>query len=157
RARARGAHRPARPGGRVSARAGNGRRWWLLAAVVALALAAVVSFYASGDPDGLERVSEDEGFADAATDHDLADGPLADYEVEGVDDDRLSVGVAGVVGVVVTLAVGAGVFRLVRRPDDGDGNDGDGDGNDGVGNRGSGDVGRGPDPADDRPTADVEG
>ena len=34
----------------MSARAGNGRRWWLLAAVVALALAAVVSFYASGDP-----------------------------------------------------------------------------------------------------------
>lgn len=111
-----------------SARAGDGRRWWLLAAVVALVLAAVVSFYASGDPDGLERVAEDEGFVDAAADHDLGDGPLADYEVEGVDDDRLSVGLAGVVGVVVTLAVGAGLFRLVRRP-----------------------------VADDRPTADVEG
>lgn len=137
----------------MSARANDGRRWWLLAAVVALVLAAVVSFYASGDPDGLERVAEDEGFVDTATDHDLGDGPLADYEVEGVDDDRLSVGLAGVVGVGVTLAVGAGLFRLVRRPvaDDGDGN---GNGN---GDRGNGDVGHGSDPADDRPTADIEG
>lgn len=123
-----------------TARAGGGRRWWLVAAAVALVLAAVVSFYASGDPDGLERVAEDEGFIDAATDHDLADAPLADYEVEGVDDDRLSGGLAGVVGVVVTLGVGVGLFRLVRRPA---GDDGD-------------DLGRETDPADDRPTADVE-
>jgi peptidoglycan/LPS O-acetylase OafA/YrhL len=96
----------------------GGRRWWLVAAAVALVLAAVVSFYASGDPDGLERVAEDEGFLDTATDHELADTPLAHYGVEGVDDDRLSVGLAGVAGVVVTLAVGAVLFRLVRRPDD---------------------------------------
>jgi cobalt/nickel transport system permease protein len=98
-------------------RARDGRRWWLAAGAVALVLAAVVSHYASSQPDGLERVAEDEGFLDAADDHDLADGPLADYGVEGVDDDRLSVGVAGVAGVAVTLALGAGLFRLVRRPD----------------------------------------
>ncbi len=102
------------------ARARDGRRWWLAAAAVALVLAAVVSFYASGDPDGLERVAEDEGFSETATDHDLADGPLADYGVEGVDDERLSVGVAGIIGVAVTLAVGAGLFRLVRRPESDD-------------------------------------
>jgi len=100
---------------RVPGRRGDGRRWWLVAAAVALVLAAAVSFYASADPDGLERVAEDEGFIDTAADHDLADSPLAGYGVEGVDDDRTSVGLAGIVGVVVTLAVGAGLFQLVRR------------------------------------------
>jgi PDGLE domain len=94
----------------------HGRRWWLAAGAVALVLAGVASHYASSQPDGLERVAADEGFLDAADDHDLADGPLADYGVEGVDDDRLSVGVAGVAGVVATLALGAVLFRLVRRP-----------------------------------------
>lgn len=98
----------------------HGRRLWLAATAVAVVLAAVVSFYASSSPDGLERVAADEGFLDTARDHDLGDGPLADYGVEGVDDERLSGGLAGVVGVVVTLALGAALFRLLRRPD-GDG------------------------------------
>ena len=63
-------------------RARAGRRWWLAAGAVALVLAAVVSHYASDRPDGLERVAADEGFLAAADDHDLADGPLADYGVE---------------------------------------------------------------------------
>jgi PDGLE domain len=93
------------------------RRWIAAGAVVlALALAGVVSFYASSEPDGLERVATDEGFIDTAQDHDLADSPLADYGVEGVDNDRVSVGLAGVVGVVVTLAAGGGLFWLVRKP-----------------------------------------
>lgn len=101
-------------------RPGGGRRWWLVAIVVAFVLAAGVSFYASGAPDGLERVAEDEGFLDTATPHDLADSPLADYGVEGVEDDRMSGGLAGIVGVIVTLAAGAGLFRLVRRPESAD-------------------------------------
>jgi cobalt/nickel transport system permease protein len=96
----------------------NGRRSWILAVVVALVLAGIVSFYASSSPDGLEKVATDEGFADTARDHDLADSPLADYGVEGVDDARASVGLAGVVGVAATLAVGGALFWLVRRRDD---------------------------------------
>jgi hypothetical protein len=40
---------------------------------------------------------------------------LADYSVRGVHDERLSTGVAGVVGVVVTFAIGAGLFVVLRR------------------------------------------
>lgn len=101
----------------------NGRRLWLVAAAVTLVLAGIVGFHASSQPDGLEKVAEDQGFLDTATEHDLADTPLADYGVEGVDDDRLSVGLAGVVGVALTLALGGGLFWLVRRrggDDDGD-------------------------------------
>ena len=52
---------------------------------VALLLAFVVSPWASSEPDGLERVAIDQGFADNATDHATAGSPLADYAVSGVD------------------------------------------------------------------------
>ena len=82
---------------------------------VVLALAFFVSPLASSEPDGLEKVAQDERFADRADEHDLADGPLADYGVDGVEDEGVSTGVAGVVGVVVTFALGAGLFALARR------------------------------------------
>lgn len=83
--------------------------------VVALALAFFVSPSASGEPDGLNRVAIDNGFADTETDHALDDTPTAGYEVRGVGDDRLSTGLAGLVGVAVTFAVAGGVVLLVRR------------------------------------------
>jgi hypothetical protein len=83
--------------------------------VVALLLAGIVSFYASGDPDGLTKVSEDKGFADTETEHRAADGPLAGYATKDVDNERLSGGIAGVVGVVVVLALGGGLAHAVRR------------------------------------------
>lgn len=83
--------------------------------VIALALAFFVSPQASGDPDGLNKVAIDEGFADTETEHDLADVPTAGYAVEGVDDDRLSTGLSGLIGVTVTFVVGAGVVLLMRR------------------------------------------
>jgi hypothetical protein len=83
--------------------------------LVALLLAGVVSFYASGSPDGLERVAEDEGFLDQAEEHAAADGPLADYRAKGVDNDRLAGGVAGVAGACVVLLVTGGLTYAVRR------------------------------------------
>jgi hypothetical protein len=83
--------------------------------LVALLLAGVVSFYASGSPDGLERVAEDKGFLGRAEEHSAADGPLADYQVKGVENDRLAGGVAGVAGAVVVLLVTGGLTYVVRR------------------------------------------
>lgn len=82
--------------------------------LVALALAFFVSPEASSSPDGLEKVAIDQGFAETAEDHDLADGPLADYGVEGVDSERLGTGLAGIVGVLVTFVVMGGLLLLVR-------------------------------------------
>ncbi len=83
--------------------------------VAALLLAGVVSFYASGSPDGLERVAEDEGFAGTAEEHAAGDGPMADYQTRGVQDDRLSGGVAGVTGALVVLVVAGGLTYGLRR------------------------------------------
>ncbi len=85
--------------------------------LVALLLAGVVSFYASGSPDGLERVAEDKGFLDRAEEHPAADGPLADYQAKGVDDDRAAGGIAGITGALVVLLATAGVTYAVRRRD----------------------------------------
>ena len=83
--------------------------------LVALALAFFVSPEASSQPDGLDKVAIDEGFAESETDHALADAPTAGYGVEGVDDERLSTGLAGILGVTVTFALAGGLFLLVRR------------------------------------------
>lgn len=84
--------------------------------VLSLILAGVVSLYASGSPDGLEKVAEDTGFIDTATDHAAAGSPLADYQASFLDG-ALGQSVAGVVGVLVTLALFYGLTRLVRRGD----------------------------------------
>ena len=85
--------------------------------VISLFLAGVVSFYASSNPDGLEKVAQDIGFLDTAKEHTNADGVLADYGVKGIDNERASVGVAGVIGVIGTAIVGGLLFKfLVRKP-----------------------------------------
>ena len=66
-------------------------------------LAGFVSFYASANPDGLEKVATDRASTSKAEDHAAADSPLADYGVKDVDDARLSGGLAGVIGVGVTV------------------------------------------------------
>ena len=83
--------------------------------VASLFLAGVVSFYASSNPDGLEKVAQDIGFIETAKDNANADTSLADYGVKGIENERLSVGVAGLIGVVATGAISGGLFLLLRR------------------------------------------
>ncbi|WP_262281571.1 PDGLE domain-containing protein [Micromonospora sp. MA102] len=107
------------------------RRSWpflLGGLLVALLLAGVVSNYASAHPDGLDSsllkgctVNADGEItggscpAQQAKDHELADSPLADYGVRGVGNDFLSTGLSGVLGVLLTFALGGGLFWLARR------------------------------------------
>jgi cobalt/nickel transport protein len=83
--------------------------------IASLFLAGIVSFYASSNPDGLEKVASDIGFIDSAKDHTNSNGILADYGLKGVDNSRLSTGAAGVIGVIATGAVSTGLFFLIRR------------------------------------------
>jgi hypothetical protein len=92
----------------------NLRLFLLGGLLVAVGLALLVSGFASGSPDGLEKVAEDKGFLETARDHLFADGPLADYTVRGIDNERLSTGVSGLIGVLVTFGVGMALFALVR-------------------------------------------
>ncbi|MFJ9537182.1 energy-coupling factor ABC transporter permease [Streptomyces sp. NPDC101225] len=98
----------------VAARASR-RGLWVTGLVASLVLAGFVSFYASASPDGLEKVAHDQGIDKKAGKHASSDSPLAGYGVKDVADARLSGGLAGVIGVGVTVVAGSGVFWAVRR------------------------------------------
>lgn len=83
--------------------------------IVSLLLAGIVSFYASSNPDGLQKVAQDIGFSESAKEHTNADSLLAGYGVKGVDNGRLSTGAAGVIGVIATGVISTSLFMLVRR------------------------------------------
>ena len=83
--------------------------------VLSLVLAGGASYYASSQPDGLEKVAGDIGFLDSAKESAVEDGPLAGYGVAGVDNERISGGLAGVIGVASTAAVSFGLFYALRR------------------------------------------
>ena len=83
--------------------------------LVAAILAGGASYYASSNPDGLEKVAEDVGFIDTAKDSAVADSPLADYGVAGIDNARVSGGLAGILGIIATGAVGGALFMFIRK------------------------------------------
>jgi hypothetical protein len=91
------------------------RRFLLIFLLAALIIGGVVSFYASGHPDGLEYVARSTGFLDTAKHSASAGSPLADYGVTGVRNARLSRGVAGIIGVLATLLLAGGLFWVLRR------------------------------------------
>lgn len=105
----------------------SGRRFWIAAALVILAIAGGVSYLASSSPDGLDSATlrgcqvvevddaeelTGECIARGATDHPVAGSPLADYTILGADG---TVGPAGVIGALLTLAVAGGLFWLIAR------------------------------------------
>ncbi|WP_319461673.1 PDGLE domain-containing protein [Micromonospora sp. RTP1Z1] len=96
--------------------------------LVALLLAGVVSNYASPHPDGLDssllkgctvnaagEITGGSCPGQQAKNHELSDSPLAGYGIRGVDNRFLSTGLSGVLGVLLTFALGGGLFRLARR------------------------------------------
>lgn len=105
-----------------------GRRAFLVGfGLAALVIAGVVSYAASASPDGLDSTTlrgcetivvdgtenlAGDCIAQHATEHALASSPLADYSVGGIG---YSNGIAGVIGVLVTLAIAVAVFWLIAR------------------------------------------
>ncbi|ABL80842.1 MULTISPECIES: PDGLE domain-containing protein [unclassified Nocardioides] len=77
-------------------------KWVVLGMIlVALLLAGVVSRFADSDPDGLNKVSQDHGFAHTEKGR---DGLLGGYGSR-----------TGVIGVLVVLGLAGGVAYAVRR------------------------------------------
>jgi cobalt/nickel transport protein len=93
----------------------NSKRLYIIGFVITLLIAGVFSFYASSSPDGLEKVAIDLGFIDTAKDSAVSDTALAEYGVKRVENERLSVGIAGIVGVFATGLVMYAIVRLLGK------------------------------------------
>ena len=91
------------------------KRFYLYFFLASALVAGALSFYASSHPDGLEKVAEDTGFLDTAKDSAVSGSPLADYGVAGLDNERLSVGLSGIIGILVTALVAFAVFAIAKR------------------------------------------
>lgn len=89
-----------------------GRRPMGVALAVTLLIAGGISLFASAHPDGLEFVGESLGFGASAKDSAVAGSPLADYGVSGVGNERVSGALAGIIGVLLTIAIGLAVAKI---------------------------------------------
>lgn len=104
----------------------NGR-FRLAFLMITMLIAGGLSYLASSSPDGLDsatlrgcQIAEHDGaeqlsgqcIAQGARDHAMAASPLADYTVAGADG---SGGLAGVIGVTVTLAAAGVLFWTLSR------------------------------------------
>ena len=71
-------------------------------------------------------MASDTGIVETEQDSATADSPFADYGVSGLQDQQWTVGLAGVVGVLVTCGIAFLLFRVLARgrsgPDQADGN-----------------------------------
>jgi len=86
-------------------------KWILIILFVSIAVGTLLSPFASPHPDGLERVAEDKGIIDLAVT--LFDAPIHDYLFPGIRNEMLSTGIAGFLGVLLTLAIALGVGKIL--------------------------------------------
>ncbi len=91
------------------------RRFVVVGLLVAFLVAGFGSYYASSHPDGLNFVAEKAGFIDKEKASATSDGPFAGYSTKGIDNERLSGGVAGVAGAALVLLLMGGLTWVVRR------------------------------------------
>lgn len=85
-------------------------KWWLIALLICLAVACF-SPLASGSPDGLERVAEDQGFLGLA-----GNSPyeiIADYVFPGLTNEAGATILAGIIGTLILFGFAYGVAWLL--------------------------------------------
>jgi hypothetical protein len=83
--------------------------------LVGLAIALIVTLFAplaSSEPDGLERVAEDEAFQDKAKDapYEL----IADYAFPWVENEEVATVLGGITGVIIVAAGAFGIGILLQ-------------------------------------------
>ena len=82
---------------------------------IAFAIAMFASPFASSSPDGMSRVAINEGFDPTEKASPIEDSsPVAGYAVKGLDQEQLSTGLSGAIGVAATFVVAAGAFQGLR-------------------------------------------
>lgn len=96
------------------------KKTWLfiiIALLVSVLLAVVISPFASSSPDGLEKVAKDKGFLEKAEKQEPAwkHSPIPDYAMGGIKNESLATSLAGLIGTVLTFGVGFGLAKVIAR------------------------------------------
>lgn len=100
--------------GPAAARKTMGRGTMVAVTLTGIAIAVGLAFLsplASGDPDGLERVAEDQGFLERA--QDPIYNVLPDYTIPGIDGPASTI-LSGVIGLLIVFALVYGVTLMLR-------------------------------------------
>ncbi len=98
-------HRPSR-------RPGLSRYWWVAGLAIAALMVVILAPLASPDPDGLERVAEDNGFLQSA--RDAVYSIIPDYTVPGIDGNPSTI-LAGLIGILIVFGLMTLLGRLLAR------------------------------------------
>ena len=86
-------------------------KWWYGVLILALFLA-LLSPLASSSPDGLERVAEDKGFMETASE--AVFEIIPDYVLPGVGNEAGATILAGIIGTLMLFGIGYGVAQLLK-------------------------------------------
>ena len=89
------------------------RYWWVVGLLITAAVVVLLAPLASDDPDGLERVAIDAGFAEQGTEAGYQ--LLPDYSVPFLGDSTASLIVAGLIGVVLLFGAMWLLGRVLAR------------------------------------------
>lgn len=88
-------------------------RWVLVGLALTALVVVLLAPMASSAPDGLDRVSQDKEFVEKA------DDPwyqvLPNYSIPGIDNERLTVVLAGLAGAALVFLLPMGLGYLARR------------------------------------------
>ncbi len=91
------------------------RHFFLIALLLSLAMVFFLSPFASGNPDGLEKVAEDKDFISKAQDASYNPSPLKDYELTLFHNPVLRTGMAGLLGAGAIYCLGLGLGKFLSR------------------------------------------
>jgi cobalt/nickel transport protein len=92
-----------------------GKRDAFIGLAAALAIALLLSPFASSWPDGLERVAKDLGFFEKGEGAEVLKALIPDYKFPGLDNEGFSTALSGSIGTIAMFGIGFGVARLLRR------------------------------------------
>lgn len=91
---------------------GTASATWVTTGLIISLVVAIFSFAASGSPDGLERVAEDQGFIGTALDP--VYNILPDYTIPFIGNETISGIIAVVLGTLIVFGVALVIGRMVR-------------------------------------------